>query len=255
MYTHNILRPAIAMIELIFSLVIMGIVLLSAPMLIERSTKSNTVILQQESIAMIAAHTNAMMTYFWDEQNVNHINRILEVTNGAAALDPSGVPVGPANVTRLRSNPTSFPLARKRGIDNLNTLNATNTLGVDSDASGTATGRNDVDDFLNVPSKLILQGAVGNSQYIDKSITINSNISYGDDATTPDYTATPIDFSNPFKNPFPLTPTGTTNTSNVKLITTTLTTTALEEELQKQIVLHAFMCNIGGARPNIVGGK
>ena len=249
----HMFRPAIAMIELIFALVIMGIVLLSAPMLIQQSANSNTVVLQQESIAMIAAHTNAMMTYFWDEQNVNHPNNILQVTNGDAALDPKN-PVLPANIIRLRSNAITVPLARKRGIDNNNILNATTTLGVDSDAGGISTGRNDVDDFQGLPATLTLQGTIIFSKNIDKSITITSTIQYADDAT-PDYTADPINFSTPFNNPFAVTGLGISPTSNVKLITTQLTTTAAATELQKNIVLHAFMCNIGGASPDIVGGK
>jgi len=54
MRNHQVLtyhRKAIAMIELIFAIVVMGIVMLSAPMLVNKATQSSYVALQQESIA------------------------------------------------------------------------------------------------------------------------------------------------------------------------------------------------------------
>ncbi len=47
-------RNGIAMIELIFALLIMGIVLLSSPMLIQQSIKSSFIGIQQESISAIS---------------------------------------------------------------------------------------------------------------------------------------------------------------------------------------------------------
>ena len=57
------LRPAIAMIELIFALVIMGIALMSAPMLITVSTQSIEVSLQQESLNEASSRVNMLLTY------------------------------------------------------------------------------------------------------------------------------------------------------------------------------------------------
>ena len=64
-------KRAIAMIELIFALVIMGIVLMSSPMLIQQSIRSGNVALQQEAISVAAAHTTVILSMGWDENNSN----------------------------------------------------------------------------------------------------------------------------------------------------------------------------------------
>jgi len=64
-------RHAIAMIELIFSIVVMGLVMLSAPMLINKATQSSYVALQQESVAALATQLNTIMTTQWDENDTN----------------------------------------------------------------------------------------------------------------------------------------------------------------------------------------
>ena len=243
----NIFRPAIAMIELIFSIVIMGIVLLSAPMLISQSAKSNTVILQQESISMLAAHTNALMTYFWDETNVNNPNLILEVSSSGdsdLAPDPTVLPANPNRLYRDAS--IGFPLARQRQFSNVTLLSASATLGLDSNSSG-STGTNDVDDFINSSAQLFEQGAANTvSKYIDDKIFIDTVVLYGTD--TAHYASNDFSFSSPF---------GTSvGTSNVKIITSTLKTNETADELKnKTIVMYAFMCNIGGARPLTRNGQ
>jgi len=251
MYTHIILRPAVAMIELIFAIVVIGIVLLTTPMLIQTSVNSNTVILQQESIAMLASHTNALMTFFWDEQNVNNPRELLRVTAGDAELQANQL-VPPGIARSLRSTtPITKPTARLRSFNIVFTFNATSTLGLDSDANGTSTGRNDVDDLHDVNTSLILQTNPTYSKYIDQNITISTKVQYADGNTNNiDYTADPVVFNSPFNNTLAL-----PNTSNIKLITTHLSTSNQEDALQKEITLYAFMCNIGGARPRLQGGK
>ena len=215
-------RPAIAMIELIFAIVIMGIILLSAPMLITQSSKSNTVVFQQESISMLAAHTGALMTYFWDENNVMD-NAILS-TNGNTDLDGNNSRTAIGNIAKGR-NPSTL-------------LNASIAMGIE-----VSTGTNDVDDFNGTSKTLELdvdstESTINGGEYIDTNITIATALTYGRD-DGPDGSSLNITFSNPF-TPY-------IRTSNIKLIQTTLGTTAIATELQKNIVLHAFMCNIGGA--------
>ena len=55
-------RKAIAMIELIFAIVVIAIVLMSAPTLINQSIKSSFVGFQQESINTVATHLNLILT-------------------------------------------------------------------------------------------------------------------------------------------------------------------------------------------------
>ena len=222
--THKV-RPAIAMIELIFAIVIMGITLLSAPMLIAQSAKSNVVVLQQESIAIIGAHTNALMTFFWDDANVLSRETILTTTDGDSSLDGSN-----GRLSQSRGTAVSFQAT---------------SIGQESNNSN-----NDVDDFTANPVRLVLQDNenASDSDYIDKEIIITTEMKYANDRR-PSYGSASLDFSNPFNG-------SSGGTSNIKLITTVLKTdeTGAEELANKEITLKAFMCNIGGATLQVKDG-
>jgi len=71
MIKHTLFRPAIAMIELIFAIVIMGIVMMSAPMLVSTASKSGFVAIQQEGISEVASQLNMILSYAWDENNAD----------------------------------------------------------------------------------------------------------------------------------------------------------------------------------------
>ena len=64
-------RKAIAMIELIFAIVIVGIALLSVPNLIYRATESGYTAMQQEAIAAAASDISLILTKRWDEANTD----------------------------------------------------------------------------------------------------------------------------------------------------------------------------------------
>lgn len=245
MYNYHTLRPGIAMIELIFALVVMGIVLTSAPLLVSQASKSNIVAFQQESIAIAAAHTNALMTYAWDEQNTraNRLTSILDTDNGDPLLDRNAT-------NSLYRGSVSFPNARLRRFANTQTF--ASPIGIDSNASASSVA-NDVDDFIVQEVILVPQTSALNKtfegEYIDTKIKIKTRVSYGAD-TTPNYDNPSGNFS--FSNPFNSLGSGT---SNIKLITTLLETTESAEELKdKKINMQAFMCNIGGAQPISTGG-
>ncbi len=85
----QIKRPAIAMIELIFAIVIMGIVLMSAPMLISVATKSGYVAILQEAIHEASSQVNMIAGYHWDENDADELflDPILGVSAGSSDLD------------------------------------------------------------------------------------------------------------------------------------------------------------------------
>lgn len=218
MHQTNDLKPAIAMIELIFAIVIMGIVMMSAPMLISTASSSTSVVLQQEGINQAVSRITMMLSYPWDEADTNDscIPPVLVVTNGDIALDinRSGVP--------LTSNSRKF-----NSCGTL--LYASATLGADG------SDLDDIDDFGNTNLTQI-QDAGG--RYIGKdSVTINTSVTYGSDiATYSDGGASPIVF----------TPSNGTATSNIKNIDVNVTTFNGITELKSTIIMHAFSCNIGG---------
>ena len=100
---------------------------------------------------------------------------------------------------------------------------------------------NDVDDFKGTIG-LTLAGAGKGTHYIEKNVTIVTDIAYITDAT--DDTNYNVDNTINFDPNFAQT---STTTTNIKRISTTLISDAASpDELDKEIILHAFSCNIGG---------
>ncbi len=225
-------RPAIAMIELIFAIVVMGIVLMSAPMLISTAAKSGYVAIQQEAIHEAASHLNMIMGYHWDENDANelYIDPILEVSaSGDANLNEDG------NTSRRSGTPeVSYrTFIRSDG----QRLSASTTLGSDSG------DRDDVDDFSGNTDLINIETAVADN--VEKTtININAVVAYiPDNPGGGSYTDPGGDNKITFNPNFGA---NSGSSTNIKRITVTLTSSSGVSELDKQITLHGFSCNIGG---------
>ncbi len=239
-------RAAIAMIELIFAIVIIGLTLMTAPMLISQATTSGYVAIQQESIAAAASQIGLIMTRHWDERDSN-------VTQGSPILTTTYTTTGNAALvtTATTTRPGMVLASSSRPIVYTDGTLATASTSLSNDANDT----DDLDDFnglsygLEVFNNETIDTATGD--YIDSNITISVVIDYGNDepstvtgaATANGYADTTITYSNPFLG----TPAGT---SNIKLINVNLTTNEVTPELSKSISLSAFSCNIGGYTTN-----
>lgn len=221
------------MVELIFALVIMGIVLLSAPILIQQSIQSSNVALQQESIAALASHTGILLSKHWDENNTEHstgISPILTILNPSPGSD--------------------FNLS---GVDFDNNISG-RTSSVANETFSAATILNnenndfdDIDDYNGIPVKLSVfsseDSTVGElGDYVDSSITIATTISYANDRPTSTFNQNIINAGN---NIFSTQNLGSGIQSNIKFVQTHLTSTANVEDLNKSITLNAFSCNLG----------
>ena len=242
-------RKAIAMIELIFAIVVMGIVMLSAPMLVNKATQSSYVAFQQESIAAAAAQINMIMTGAWDEADTNDtIGEPLLRTSTSAFLAPcAGTAPQPIGVT---SPSGRYCKGKKYG----NFYSATIPTALGTEAGEGDFFLDDIDDYDNKEYNLTIYNSEAyptyKGDYIDKNITITSYIVYGDDRPNKadgtlssggydKYTT----FSNPFRTNV------TAGSTNIKLITVVLTSNNDAEELSyKNIRLSAFMCNIGAPK-------
>jgi hypothetical protein len=225
-YSH--FRPAIAMIELIFAIVIMGIVLMSAPMLMSTATQSTTVGLQQEGINEASSKVNMILSYVWDEQDTddNVTPPILHVTNGNSLFEPA---TAKDNRTRigipLKSSRMFFPV-----------LDASSTLGFDSEENNTSI-HDDVDDYNGETLTTLTSIESASTDYAESTtVKIETKVIYGDDSYTDGATYSYVPFASG------------TATSNVKNIEVKLTSTdtANADVLEKTIVFRAFVCNIGG---------
>jgi len=221
MVEHIKSKNAIAMIELIFALVIIGIVLMSAPMLIQQSIKSSNVALQQEAIVAAASQTAIVLSMHWDENNSN-------IVAGESPI--------------LDANRTSYPFppAGLNVVSGRNTKDANNTLspsviGIDFNET-VYTDFDDVDDYDNSNFGLMLFNNESTTadigEYVDTSVNINTTVRYtkennvSEDITTGSF-------------------------SNIKAIEVHLTSNLDKNdvnytaELEKDITFKAFSCNIG----------
>lgn len=239
------MHRAIAMIELIFAIVIMGIVMMSAPMLIDRSVQSSYTALQQESVAAAATQISMIMTEEWDHEDTNSSRGTPVLQTGGTI--PNCTTDYPVGVTSTSGRYCKDALATN------SIFPAASTLGSDGTDGG---GYNDIDDFNNRPYSIHIYNdeefTTFQGDYLDRNITISSETSYGDDQPRlTDGTATTYDKNTAFSNPF--TNKITANTTNIKLITVILTSTNPVDEIKdKEIRLSAFMCNIGAPKPKLV---
>lgn len=235
MIQHTFKR-GIAMVELIFALVIMGIVLLSAPMLIQQSIQSSNIAYQQESIAAVASHTGILLSKHWDEANTQDASGVSPVLQLPAAVANSPYEfAGIAFDNNVSGRTTS--------IADVN-LTASTALGQDN---GNIDDFNDIDDYHNFPITLSVfnsedseAGSLGD--YVDRNITINTNITYANDRANGTFDTSTINADN---NIFTNTDLGAGVQSHIKFLQATLTSNAGIEELEKNITLNAFSCNLG----------
>jgi len=230
------------MIELIFAITIMGIVLMSAPMLVSRSVQSSFTALQQESIAAASAQISMIMTAAWDHNDANTTigMPVLLTDSGTGAVSPlivnctTDAPVGVSSSSGRYCKNIGMPFYWASHI------------ALDS-------AYEDIDDFNGLEGNVTLYNSESydssRGDYIDKNVKIAVSVSYGDDVprNAGGGLAGGYKKNTTFSNPFRTSTTATT--SNIKLISVTLTSNSPSSELSnKNITLSAFMCNIGAPK-------
>jgi Tfp pilus assembly protein PilV len=240
-------KRGIAMIELIFSLVIMGIVLLSAPMLIQQSIKSGNVALQQEAIAAAASQTSVILSMYWDENN-----------NSNTALPP----MFNTNRSPFEFNSTTPPLGLE-GVEGRNYTDDTGEtlqpvsitlLGRDENETIEDMNYDDVDDYDNSDFNLTVfkdentEASIGD--YIDVNIVMHTTVNYAEDrpdgATLNNKNINitiPDDYGEGDLSKISTNSPG--EVTNIKFIRVNLTSDSGIKELEKNITFEAFSCNIG----------
>jgi len=231
------------MIELIFAIVVMGIALLSAPMMLETASKSNNVAFEQESIAIVAAQVSSILTYAWDEQNTQAVGSRDQTLTVSASGD-----------NELDGNNT-HPNARRTRSANAATALTNFGMNKEDESTGSVIHfeviPDDADDFANTDSNLTLAKAGDQTStqgdIMDTSILLRTTVHYLDD--TANYTACQSSCAFSKLNEAAWNAQG--DSRHIKLITTELSSTNVKD---KKIKLRAFMCNIGAATPSIRSG-
>ncbi len=213
-------RKGIAMIELIFAIVIIGITLMSIPNLIHQASESGYTTIQQESIAAAASDLSLILSREWDENGTDSSidSPILDTDSSSASL------LSARDGARSRSYTT--------GAGGPSLIASAIITGGDGDLD-------DIDDVHGTTGSVTLID--GTQDLIDINITIDTKVTYITDTA-----GSAWDSSQTLTFNSPLTSAGGTTTTNIKHVSITLTTTStVEELLDKKIVFSAFSCNIG----------
>ncbi len=107
------MRRAVALIELIFSIVIIALVLTAVPNLISVVNKSSKNAISQEAISNAASHISMVMSQYWDENDTdpNIGNVVLKTESNATNFNPPEFNTSTNNIASSNtnsSNPFSF---------------------------------------------------------------------------------------------------------------------------------------------------
>ena len=189
--------------------------------------------MQQEAISAAASQIGLILTQAWDEQDSNGSFGILRVS----AVGDNELTFGTRDINgTLNMRRTYHP--------GLPQATAANSLGFDPADKNIS---DDVDDFNTLVQKLTLYTAgetadlkKNEGEYIDKQFEMTNTVRYANDNTN--YANNPVVLNNPFQT--------AADTTNIKIINVRLRSTedpSKVEELQKDISLSAFVCNIGNA--------
>jgi len=212
------MRKATSMIELVIAIVVMGIAVMSLPLILTQSQNSNALALQQEAIMATKTQLAYILSYEWDENSFDanaSTSRVL-VTNSDNDL----------NATDIRRNGHVEGEKRRRLWD----TSASNTQ---RSPDSEILGKNDIDDFNNYSETVAI--ASQNMDYIF-TLELNTSVRYfTDTATYGDENLT--DFSFDYASATP------GNPSNIKMIA--VTARDLPNRNSLNITLRAFASNIG----------
>jgi len=230
---HTLVRPAVAMIELIFAIVIMSIVMLSAPMFMSTASKSGYVAIQQENIGEVASQINIILGHHWDENNTDDsYHPVVLATSGDGNLSEVGT-------TGVRAGTPNSSFRKYVSISGQRST-STPLLSLGSDAGD----MDDMDDFNGQLNLRDVETST-NVDYIEKgtAIDLNTTVTYmADKPSSGDR------YNNAGGGTLSFAPSFTGNAgknTNMKRIQVTLTSSSGIDELDKRITLHAFSCNIG----------
>ena len=145
-------RAAFTMIELIFAIVVMGIVMISIPMLLISNNEAVETNILQEAVFIAAAKTNQVLSFAWDENSIDPSTTLAktQVVENAGVTRVAGTDFAPGHILQ--------PLHR-RMTPNSAIRAAT---GITTSTTDGDTVPDDIDDFNNV------------SVTIDKNTTVDS---------------------------------------------------------------------------------
>ncbi|MDR2342848.1 MAG: prepilin-type N-terminal cleavage/methylation domain-containing protein [Campylobacteraceae bacterium] len=223
-------KKAFSLIELVISIVIIGIVSMSFPLILRQTSNNVAFAMQQEAILEAKTYMGTILSYPWDQNslfidNGNYKGIVLDIDTGDNLLRASN---------GLRPGHIVGDLRRKMQIDSINTTitickNDINCIDKPS-----------INQFNNSMQNLsvVIDGDQKNMDSILR-LTLRSTINYVNDSLNPSNTTYNNDSNISFK--FGQT---VTNPTNIKSILVSANN-ATRDGPEVEIVLRAYSSNIG----------
>ncbi|WP_200763586.1 type II secretion system protein [Nitrosophilus alvini] len=216
------MKKSFTMIELIITIVVMAIAMMTVPLILAQVMKSEEFSLNQEALLAGATKIGNVMTYQWDEKNVGELDlkHVLDVAGGDSELN------------RWPDANSTLRIGHFEGEDRrkfFSTILSASTIGIDD--SNETNFPDDIDDFNGRTNTLVVNSA-SDSDYV-KSFTLTTTVKYVSDSADYSQSTVSFDFST----------SGAATTTNIKMIEVKITDNLNNEEIA---AFRSFATNIGG---------
>lgn len=160
-------HSAFSLIELIFAIVIIGITVVSIPIMTSATSKGVENNLLQEAVFGASAQMNQILSYRWDENSIDE-SVDASATGLAKVINRTGT--GSCDDNKLKPGHIAQALHRRCLDNNSTTASAASTFG---NTDGTETVKDDIDDFHNVSGELFLNDTSADAYKQDYNYTIS----------------------------------------------------------------------------------
>ena len=218
------------MIELIFAIVIMGVVFITLPLVLLRNASSVEDNLIQESIFLSAAKLSQVLSFQWDQSSSQTGNLTLETADVVTVN--AGDPLLDRNATEFRRGHFQQSKHRKMTPQGLLERNAT-AIGLEGVLY------DDIDDFDGLVNFNLIAGTSADGY--KKQYRADVNVSYINDGN---FVGANTYASNPLNFIFGITPMAAGATSNIKMVTVSIDQNN-STGWQQTLLLRAYVANIG----------
>lgn len=169
-------RSAFTMIELVFAIVIIGMVAISIPTIMVNNSKNVETNLMQEAILIVATKTGQILTYPWDENSRDPLSGILATTDVLSIDEGTVEDELERNVSDYRRGHFQEAL-RRRMTPTSADRNATDNTLLGLDAGETIDSVDDLDDLNGQSVEL----AHFSEEGYKKDYNISASVIYVDD--------------------------------------------------------------------------
>ena len=229
------MRKAISLIELVLAIIVIAISVMSVPMMLQQSAKSDNFSMVQEAILAARTKMGNILSFRWDRNSLDTNNtngrfRALDVISGAAALDRNNTYYEERRIGHVYGD-----LRRKM-------------FAVETNVSALVIAPNDtnftnINDFDAKSATIDWKGAnsaTDRYEYLDRELNLTTRVFYIADNTV-DYNATNINFV--FDTTSAKTIKNINNSTNIKMIELNVTS-----QNYLPFVFRTFSCNLGESR-------